>query len=163
MITVPDGIMLDLKENMISVKGPKGSITKKIPKTLKIEKNGNSLSITGNDKALIGTYESLLRSMINGVTNGYTKKLKAIYAHFPMSFEVKGKEIIIKNFLGEKSPRMSKIVGENTKVEVKGTQLIISGPDCEAVGQTVANLKAALKIREKDSRVFQDGVYEVVE
>ncbi|MEM4208587.1 MAG: 50S ribosomal protein L6 [Candidatus Bilamarchaeaceae archaeon] len=166
MITIPDGITFEIKDDKITVKGPKGNVTKKFPKTLKVEKNGNSLniiSLSKKDDALVGTYDSILKSMIEGVTNGYTKKLKAIYAHFPISFEVKGSNIIIKNFLGEKNPRLSKIVGDGTKVEVKGTQLTISGPDKEAIGQTIANLKAALKIREKDPRVFQDGVYEVVE
>ena len=121
------------------------------------------MSGSESDNALIGTYTSLIRSMFKGVVENYARKFKALYAHFPMSFEVKGKELLIKNFLGEKSPRKCKIVGDSTKIEVKGTILTISGPDAEAIGQTIANIRAALKIREKDPRVFQDGIYEVFE
>ena len=67
----------------------------------------------------------------------------------------------IKNFLGEKQPRKTTVIGEKTKVEVKGQVLTISGPDKDAVGQTASNIKQATKIKEKDSRVFQDGFYAV--
>lgn len=165
MIAIPIGVTVEIGGKQIIVKGPKGTVKKSIPKKLKIEKNDNSILLSGpeSEKALLGTYVSLINSMLRGVTEGYTKKLKALYAHFPMSFEVKGKELIIKNFLGEKNPRKSRIVGDGTKVEVKGVMLSIAGPDAEAVGQTVANIKNALRIRLKDPRVFQDGVYEVSE
>jgi len=165
MIEIPNGISVDITDKVITVKGPKGTVSKPLPKKIKIEKNNNSivLSSSKGDEALVGTYTSLLKSMFKGVTENYARKFKALYAHFPMSFEVKGRELLIKNFLGEKSPRKCKIVGDDTKVEAKGAMLTISGPDAEAVGQTVANIKAALKIREKDPRVFQDGIYEVFE
>lgn len=165
MIAIPNGVTVDINNGTITVKGAKGSVTKNFPKTLRIEQNGNSILITSTEKdsALVGTYKSLIQSMFKGVNEGYVKKLKALYAHFPMSFEVKGKEMLIKNFLGEKSSRKCKIIGDNTKVEIKGVQITISGPDIEAIGQTVANLKIALKIKEKDPRVFQDGVYEIIE
>ncbi len=165
MIAIPAGVAVEIDAEHITVKGPKGTVKKPLPKKIKIEKKDNSLLLGGaeGEKALLGTYDSLLRSMFRGVTEGYTKKLKALYAHFPMSFEVKGGEVIIKNFLGEKSPRKSKIVGNDTKVEAKGVIVTITGPDCEAVGQTLANIKSALRIRKKDPRVFQDGVYEISE
>ena len=45
------------------------------------------------------------------------------------------------------------------KVKVKGDDVILEGPDKESLGQTAANLKRCCKIRKKDPRVFQDGVY----
>jgi large subunit ribosomal protein L6 len=50
------------------------------------------------------------------------------------------------------------VVGE-TQVKVKGQDVTISGPDKEAVGQTAANMKNILKIKDKDPRIFQDGIY----
>jgi len=85
-------------------------------------------------------------------------KLKIIYAHFPVSVEIKGKEIMIKNFIGEKQPRRARIMG-STKVESKGTEMNLSGNSKEDIGQTFANIKSATKIRNRDSRVFQDGFY----
>ena len=72
--------------------------------------------------------------------------------------EVKGKEMLIKNFLGEKQPRKAKIPGQ-TKVEVKGQEVTVTGLSKEDVGQTIANIRSATRIRNRDSRVFQDGFY----
>jgi len=75
-----------------------------------------------------------------------------------MSIETKGTELWIKNFLGEKKPRKAKIIGK-VKIEVKGQDVRVHGADKEAVGQTVANIRTATRIREKDGRVFQDGIF----
>ena len=68
------------------------------------------------------------------------------------------KIVTIENFIGERHPRSSKIVGD-AKVQVKGDEVIITGVNKEDVGQTMANLEQATKIRGKDPRVFQDGIY----
>src|SRR5438132_1237593 len=108
--------------------------------------------------ALVGTFAAHLRNMIVGVTEGYAYEMKIVYSHFPVKATVKGPEFIIENFLGEKFPRKTRIVGE-TKVEVKGDQVLLSGPDVEAVGQTAANIELATRIRGFDPRIFQDGIY----
>src|SRR5216684_2713940 len=77
---------------------------------------------------------------------------------FPRKATVKGSEFIIENFLGEKFPRKTRILGE-TKVEVKGDQVLLTGADVEAVGQTAANIELATRIRGFDPRIFQDGIY----
>jgi large subunit ribosomal protein L6 len=69
---------------------------------------------------------------------------------------------MVKNFLGERKARMTSLVGD-TKVEVKGQDVAVSGPSKEDVGQTAANLKRVMKIKDKDGRIFQDGIYEVEE
>jgi len=72
--------------------------------------------------------------------------------------EVRGSEVVIKNFLGEKSVRRAAIV-RGAKVDVKGQEVTVHGPDKEAVGQTCSNLLNATKITKRDERVFQDGIY----
>ena len=62
--------------------------------------------------------------------------------------------------MGEKTPRIAELVGDTT-IKVDKDIVIISGPDAYSVGQTVANIKSATKIRYKDPRVFQDGIYEI--
>jgi large subunit ribosomal protein L6 len=96
--------------------------------------------------------------MILGVTQGFTYEMKIVYSHFPVKAGVKGSEFVIENFLGEKFPRKTRIVGD-TKVEVKGDQVVLTGPDVEAVGQTAANIEQATRIRGFDPRIFQDGIY----
>ena len=158
MIELPEGISLQIDDNKVTAKGPKGEVQKQFSKKASIKIEGKKVEVTAA-KALKGTVESTISSMVEGVNNGYTRKLKVLYAHFPVSIEVKGTEIMIKNFIGERQARKTTLVG-NTKVEVKGQNVTVSGPDKEAVGQTVANLKSAMKIKEKDPRIFQDGIYE---
>jgi len=163
MVGIPKDVEVDVKGSTVVVKGKKGKVEKSFRGIgLKIERKGDSIEVDGGNggKMLAGTVESHLKNMFQGVSEGYSRRLQIIHSHFPMSVEVKGKEVLIKNFVGEKKPRTADIVGE-TKVEVKGTDVFVSGPDKEAVGQTCANIYQATKIKQKDSRVFQDGVYPV--
>jgi len=85
-----------------------------------------------------------------------------VYAHFPIKVEVDEarKMVKITNFLGERAPRYAKIVGD-TKVRVEGDRIYIEGISKEDVGQTAANIRQATKIKDKDPRVFMDGIYVV--
>jgi len=98
--------------------------------------------------------------MIRGVTSGYTYKLKIVYAHFPMTVKVQEKEgrITIDNFTGEKTPRVAKIIGP-TKVKVAGDEIHVQGTNLRDVSQTAANIQSATRIKDKDQRVFLDGIY----
>ncbi|MGB9830609.1 MAG: 50S ribosomal protein L6, partial [Fervidicoccus fontis] len=70
----------------------------------------------------------------------------------------KGDVILVKNFLGEKSPRKARIM-PGVKVKIEKEDVIVEGLDIEAVGQTAANLEQATKVKEYDRRVFMDGIY----
>jgi large subunit ribosomal protein L6 len=109
---------------------------------------------------ILNSVTAHVRNMVLGAKDGYTKKMQVIYSHFPISLEAKGSVLTVKNFLGEKRNREAKIIGA-TKVDVKGQNVTITGPNKEDVGQTVSNIKTATKIRRRDSRVFQDGLYTV--
>ena len=110
------------------------------------------------DKAMVGTIKSHVSNMIYGVKHGFTYKMKIVYAHFPMTVKVKGNIVSIDNFLGERSPRTAKIIGD-VKVSVKGDDVTITGINKEHVGQTMANIEQATKIKGRDPRIFQDGIY----
>jgi large subunit ribosomal protein L6 len=156
---MPQGVAVQLSGNKVSLKGPKGAVEKEFSPLVNISVSGNEIRVEGG-KMHVNTTESLLATMAKGVTEGYKKELKLIYAHFPMSLEVKGHDVLIKNFLGEKMPRKSRLVGD-TKLVSKGQSATLTGPDKEAIGQSLANLRTATRIKEKDGRVFQDGIYEI--
>jgi large subunit ribosomal protein L6 len=98
--------------------------------------------------------------MVRGVTSGYSYKLKIVYAHFPITVKVQDKEkrLLIENFTGEKTPRIIRIVG-TAKVKVVGDELHVQGTSLTDVSQTAANIQTGTKIKEKDQRVFLDGIY----
>ncbi len=159
-IELPDGITAHLEGNHLKIIGPKGEITKNFKMPVKLKLEDKKITVEAEDSMYLNTAKAHIKNMIKGVQNPFTKHLKVLYAHFPITIEVKGSEITIKNFLGEKKPRKANIIGK-VKVEVKGKELVMSSTDKESLGQTLANLKKALKIKEKDSRIFQDGIYEV--
>ncbi|MFN3383353.1 MAG: 50S ribosomal protein L6 [Archaeoglobaceae archaeon] len=149
---------------LVKAKGPLGENSKFLKfREVFIEKLDAEIRIyTTNPKskrkAIVGTFTAHLNNLIRGVKEGFEYKLKAVYAHFPMKIRVEGDKVVIENFLGETTPRRAKIVGR-AKVEVRGQEIIVKGVDIEECGQTAANLERATRIRKKDRRVFQDGIY----
>ena len=100
--------------------------------------------------------------MIKGVTEGYEKKMKIVYSHFPINIEIKDDCVLIKNFLGEKNPRKIKMI-KGVTLDVKNPYIFVRGIDKEAVGQMAANLRKSTRIRRLDPRVFQDGIYYAID
>ncbi len=164
-IEIPEGVSVNKDHNIIVAKGTYGSVQKdftKIPAIIDI--NGKKITIKSyenrkKDFALVNTVQSVINNMIKGSTKGFTYKLKIVFAHFPISVKIKGQQVYIENFFGERSARVSKIIGKDTKVSVEGEDIVVTGPDIENVSQTAANIESSTKIKNKDSRVFLDGVY----
>ena len=86
--------------------------------------------------------------------------MKVVHAHFPVTLKVNDKErrLLIENFTGEKTPRIARIVGDS-KVKAAGDEVIIQGISLQDVSQTAANIEQSTKIKDKDQRVFLDGIY----
>ncbi len=163
-IPMPEGVTASLDGRTLTVKGKLGQSRKHFDKVnINISVQGNKVLISPfsekkKDNVIINTVLSLVNNMVTGVTKGYTYRLKVVYAHFPISVKTKGDEIHVENFVGERSPRVAKIVGDS-KVTVDGDDIIVKGVSVEDVGQTAANVELATKIRRKDQRIFLDGVY----
>jgi large subunit ribosomal protein L6 len=163
-VEVPEKVQVTVDGPVVKVKGPKGEVSRRLhdPRIVVAKKGANVVvscsTFRAKERALVGTYTSHIRNMVVGVTEGFEYKMKIVYAHFPIKASVKGDTFVIENFLGEKSPRRTDIIGA-TKVTVKGDQVLLSGPDVEEVGQTAANIERATKIKGYDPRIFQDGIY----
>jgi len=163
-ITIPEGVNVGIDNVSVSVSGTQGQLKRELwYPGITIKKADSEIVLEAKEPrreqlAMLGTFESHIKNMINGVTNGYEYKMKVVYSHFPIQLKTEGNHVIIGNFLGEKKARKANIVG-STKVAIKGDQVIITGTNKEDVGQTAANIHQATKIRRFDPRVFQDGVY----
>ena len=110
------------------------------------------------NRAIMNTARSLIRNLCEGVLEGYTIKMKIVFSHFPITVKVDGKTVLIENFQGERAPRKTKIWGE-TKVVPKGDDVIITGHVLTDVSQTAAEIENGSRVKNKDHRVFLDGVY----
>jgi large subunit ribosomal protein L6 len=163
-VTIPEGVTANFDKGILTVKGTHGEISKPFSNAkieLKINNNLIELrseNVRRKEKALFGTYLAHINNMVRGVSKGFEYHMKTVFSHFPIKTTVEGNDFVIQNFLGERSPRKAKII-EGVKVEIKGDDILITGIDKEKIGQTVANIERATRVKNRDARVFQDGVY----
>jgi len=163
-IEIPEGVSVSLSQDVFTARGPKGTVERKFwYPGIRIEvREGEVLvdaeSSRKEQKAMVGTFASHIKNLVIGASEGFECKMTIVYAHFPMQVKVEGKTLVIGNFLGEKKPRVAKILGE-TKVKVSGNEVTITGINKEDVGQTAANIEQKTKIKRFDPRIFQDGIY----
>ena len=166
IVTIPEGVTAENSEDgVVSITGPKGTLSRQFtnPSVSILQESGSLIVRTDlprkKMKALAGTWNAHLNNMIKGVTDGFTYNLKAFYSHFPMTLEVKGAEFIVNNYFGEKVPRRADIIsGVEVKVSNK-VEVVVTGIDKENVGQTAANIERCTVVKNRDRRVFQDGIY----
>lgn len=167
IVTIPDGVQVSLKGREVSVKGSKGTLTRTFSnamfdRNISIGSSDGKVVVKGTDqrkiKSYAGAIASHIENMIIGVTKGYCYKLKIFHTHFPITLEVKGKNMAVKNFLGARSVRTAETVG-NSKVEIKKDEVTVTGISKEDVAQTAANIEGACRISGRDRRVFLDGIY----
>jgi large subunit ribosomal protein L6 len=164
-MALPEKVTAELADSVLTIKGPSGEVSRdfsKVPIGVKVSGREVAFEAFGtrrSDHAVLNTCQSHVTNMIKGVTQGFKYKLKVAYAHFPITIKVKGPEVHIENFYGERFPRIAKIVGSQTKVSSEGDDVIVVGPSIEEVSQTAANIELATRVKEKDVRIFLDGVY----
>ena len=163
-VEIPEGVEGMLDGRLVTIKGEKGELTRDFSHApIKIQLDGKTVTVQASwprkkEAALVGTVRSHIQNMIKGVTTGFTYKLKIVFSHFPITVKIIGKTLIIENFIGERNPRKAKIMGESTII-IKGDDIIVQGINLEDVSQTAANIQNSTKIRNKDPRVFLDGIY----
>lgn len=164
-IAIPEGITAEIANQKFKISGTKGSVEKRLEltKEIKVEKVENKIKFSSesekrNVKALIGTNIGHIKNAINGVTKGFTYRLRVVYSHFPVAVKIEKDKVVISNFLGERTSRYAQIVGQ-TQVKIEGADIVLNGINIEEVGQTASNLELATRIVGFDKKVFQDGIY----
>jgi len=164
-IAIPKGVDFEISRGRFKVTGPKGSVEKKfeLNKEIKVEAEEGKVKIFSesekrNTKALVGTNIGHIKNAVEGVTKGFIYRLRVVYSHFPITVKAEKDKVIISNFLGERTNRIAKIIGQ-TQVKIEGADIVITGISIEDVGQTASNLELATRIVGFDKKVFQDGIY----
>jgi len=163
-IEIPEGIDVSILDKELKIKGPKGEFSRKftIP-GIKIETKDKSINIsskntTKREKKLIGTFKAHIKNIINGCTEPYKYTLKICSGHFPMNVTLNKDKLIVKNFFGEKEPRVLNIK-PGAEVKVEGDLINIVSIDKEVCGQIAADIEKLTKRTAYDRRIFQDGIY----
>ena len=163
-VDIPSDVKVMFKDNLLTVTGPKGSQERRFTHPrLKVTVSKEKITVASSmpkkkERALVGTWEAHIKNMVGGVTKGFKYEMKVVYSHFPIKTAVKGHEFVIENFLGERHPRIARIHGD-TKVEISGDTVTLTGIHLENVSQSCANIELATRIKNYDPRTFQDGIY----
>ena len=163
-VEIPEGIEVSLDGGIVSVKGPQGEIKRKFNmEKLQFHREHNQISLgckkaTKNEKKRINALISHLKNMVDGVSKKFEYQLKICYSHFPITAEIKGKEIIVKNFLGERANRRINLL-DGAEVEVDKEMITVRSANKETAGQMSANIEKVTKVNKRDRRVFQDGIF----
>src|SRR3989344_9366126 len=131
-LKIPEGVNVEISSYGVAVEGPKGKSEKRIfHPSVKIEKKDNlifliSKKATKKEKTFLNTLRAHIKNMLKGVKEGYEYKLQICSGHFQMNVSIQGKELVIKNFFGEKKPRKVKLPSE-VQIKVDGDIISING------------------------------------
>ena len=146
IITVPEGVTVENIDTVVTVKGPKGTLTQPMLKDITMKQEGNTIileRLNESAKAMHGTMNALINNMIIGVTNGYSKSLEIIGVGY--RFSVQGDKLVIN--AGYSHPVEMKVPAGLT-VEANGnTEIAIKGIDKVLVGEFAANVR---KVRQPE-------------
>ncbi len=163
-VEIPEGVEFKIEGRIMTAKGPKGENKKELsnPKIeVTVEEKKVTLSAknaTKREKTNIGTFESHITNLMRGVKERFVYRLKICSGHFPMNVTCTKEEFSVKNFLGEKIPRVLKLK-PGVDVKLEGEQVTVESTNKEFAGQTAAEIERLTKVKNKDRRVFQDGIY----
>ena len=143
-VTVPAGVEVSIADNnLITVKGPKGTLTQQVSPAIKIEQKDGQLVFSNESKAKgadaqFGLVRSLVHNMVVGVSEGFSKKLEIQGVGYKA--EKKGKDLVMQ--LGYSHPViMPDPEGITTEVP-SATEIIVKGADKAQVGNYAANIRA---------------------
>jgi large subunit ribosomal protein L6 len=140
-IAIPAGVEVKLDGNTVSVKGPKGELTRTVHQNMKVEVNGAEVTVTrpNDDKenrSLHGLTRTLIANMIKGVTDGFSKELEVNGVGYRASVE--GNKLVLN--VGYSHP-VEMPLPDGIKAEVNDKKITISGIDNQKVGQFAAEVR----------------------
>ncbi len=163
-IEIPSGVNVAVNMNTATIKGPKGEVARKLnDPRIEVKTDAKTITIstprnTRHERRLINSFVAHIKNAFVGVQTPYKYKLKICSGHFPMNVSVQGETFTIKNFLGEKSPRTMKLK-KGVTVKVSGDTIDVESADLDLAGQQASDIEALTHKKNRDLRVFQDGIY----
>jgi large subunit ribosomal protein L6 len=143
-IVLPKGVTVDIKDNTIKVKGPKGELSRAVAEGMSVAlENGEVIVRRASEerqmRALHGTTRALLNNMVTGVSTGFTKALQVEGVGYRA--EMKGKQLVMA--LGFSHPiTVDAPAGISFGVDEKTRTITVNGADRELVGQVAADIRA---------------------
>lgn len=142
-VEIPAGVEISLNGSEVSVKGTKGTLSRSVHPDVEVTQEGTILKTSARNKAkqslaLAGTTRALLNNMVQGVSQGFEKKLTLV----GVGYRAKAQGNKVDLTLGFSHP-VEYLVPEGIKVETPSqTEIVVSGADKQVVGQVAADIRA---------------------
>ncbi|MDU4695961.1 MULTISPECIES: 50S ribosomal protein L6 [Paenibacillus] len=142
-ITVPSGVDVTLDNSVITVKGPKGTLTRELHKDIKVSVEGNLISVERPSdnklhRSLHGTTRSVVSNMVSGVTEGFSKSLELVGVGYRASLS--GNKLVLN--VGYSHPvEITPEAGIEFEVP-SNTKIIVKGINKERVGEYAAKIRS---------------------
>lgn len=168
-VDIPKNVKVKLRSREVTVTGPRGTLVRSF-KHLNLE-----LTLVGKRRlrvdvwfakrkelACVKTICTHVENMMKGVVYGFRYKMKAVYAHFPINITVSENNTLVevRNFLGEKYVRQVRMrPGVTCTNSTVKDEIILEGNDIELVSNSAALIKQCTTVKNKDIRMFLDGIY----
>ncbi|MBC7323889.1 MAG: 50S ribosomal protein L6, partial [Moorella sp. (in: Bacteria)] len=141
-VQIPAGVEVNIEGNTVTVKGPKGKLTRQFPAEITISREGEVLRVSRPSdakphRALHGLTRALLQNMVEGVTKGFQKNLELVGVGYRATKQ--GNKLVLA--VGYSHP-VEMVPGEGLEIEVPTpNKVIVKGIDKEAVGALAANIR----------------------
>ena len=141
-VVIPAGVTVDLKDNTVTVKGPKGELTYTFNQNISLEQREGEVVFTRPDdskenKTIHGTTRAVFNNMVVGVTEGFQKELELIGVGYRA--QLQGKNLVLN--VGYSHP-VEFTPEEGIEIEVpSNTKVIVKGYDKQKVGELAANIR----------------------
>lgn len=140
-ISLPKGVEVSLKDNEVTAKGPKGTLSFTLHPTVSIAKDGEEFKVepkTASAMPMAGTMRSLVDNMVRGVSEGFSRKLQLVGVGYRAAMQ--GKDLNLT--LGFSHPVVYS-PPEGVSLETPSqTEVVVSGADKQKVGQAAAEIRA---------------------
>lgn len=142
VLSIPENVNVNVENNVVTVKGPKGELSLELVKniTVKVEENTVTVEPSKNDKfthAMHGTTNANIKNMIIGVTDGYKKALEIVGVGY--KFNVQGNKLTIN--AGYSHPVIMEVPAGITVKQVNNTEIELEGIDKIKIGEFAANIR----------------------
>jgi len=143
-VPIPAGVQVKIDGLQVTVKGPRGELSRSFHETIKVEQHGAELNVTRPDdlrqsRALHGLTRALINNMVEGVTHGFKKTLAIEGVGYRA--DLSGKVLVL--FLGYSHPILVEPpAGIKFEADVKAKTVTIEGNDRELVGEVAAEIRA---------------------
>jgi large subunit ribosomal protein L6 len=141
-ISIPKGVEIKLEGDLLTVKGPKGELRRRIHPKVQLDAAGDRIVVSTTDesresKSLHGLFRVLIGNMVTGVATGYEKSLEIVGVGYRA--ELKGKSAVLS--LGYSHP-INFELPKGVDARIEKTKVILSGIDKELLGMTAAKIRA---------------------